>query len=260
MSPLTVLIAPQKVLVLDRLGGTAAAERRGAGPGEARQLGRVPLGLLELKSCFLLDLTESRHSAVPSGRAGGHSPSGALLRPPPGRRPLRATWAAQLGGRFWLRGERSRQSTPTGHRPRGGDMSAGGGATRGWRWASVASPLWTLGSKPELLSGGRPRGSGVTPASEPGRTTVPMRATRSRPAHSPARPGARPLLTPAAPGAPQDQGERKTPEPGPRSGQERTAAASGPQSQVALGTVHEDGLRAGAGSSVPSARPVEEVA
>lgn len=68
MSPLTVLIAPQKVLVLDRLGGTAAAERRGAGPGEARQLGRVPLGLLELKSCFLLDLTESRHSAVPSGR------------------------------------------------------------------------------------------------------------------------------------------------------------------------------------------------
>lgn len=62
----------------------------------------------------------------PRGGAGGHSPSGALLWPPPVRHPLRGTWAAQLGGRFWLRGERSRQSTPTGHRPRGGDMSAGG--------------------------------------------------------------------------------------------------------------------------------------
>lgn len=119
----------------------------------------------------------------------------------------------------------------------------------------MASPLWTLGSKPELLSGGRPRDSGVTPASEPGGTTVPTRATRSHPGHSPARPGARPPLTPAAPGAPQDQGERKTPEPGPRSGQERTAAASGPSRRWPWGPCTRTACGLGPGAACPAPAP-----
>lgn len=89
----------------------------------------------------------------------------------------------------------------------------------------------SVGSKPELLSGGRPQEREVTPESKPGRTTVPTRATRSSPGHSLARPGARPgsHLWPWGPLG--TRRERKGPEPGPCSGRERTAAVSGPQSR-----------------------------
>lgn len=203
MSLPILLIAPQKMLVLDCLGRRAATERRGAGLGDGWHL--EPL---ELKSCFPLDLTECGHSAVPSVRGWRTQPFGVLLWPPPGQHggcPPRGTWAARLGGRFRLWGEKSRRPTHTGHRPRRGDMPATGDDTMwGWRWASVASP-WDRSPSCSLVAGHRNAKSRPSPSQAgprcPREPRDRVQATAS-PAPAPA-----PAHT-CGPGGPSGPGER----------------------------------------------------
>lgn len=107
-------------------GVNSSHREAGAGFGDGRHLGQVPLELPELKSCFLLGLTECGHSAVPSMRGRRTQPFRGSALGPTWLTQRLLTWAAQPGGRFRLWGDKPRWSTHTGHRPRGGAMSATG--------------------------------------------------------------------------------------------------------------------------------------